>query len=49
MIEASSILELRMKPERLTGEIGRFLDECWNEPASASSPRSRGRGRAASA
>src|SRR3954470_7395881 len=49
MIEASSILELRIKPERLTGEIGRFLDECWREPATASSPRRRGRGRAASA
>jgi hypothetical protein len=47
MIEASSMLELRIKPERLTGEIGRFLDECWSEPASASS--SRRRGRAASA
>jgi pimeloyl-ACP methyl ester carboxylesterase len=43
MIEASSMLELRIKPERLTGEIGRFLDECWREPASASSPRRRGR------
>jgi pimeloyl-ACP methyl ester carboxylesterase len=53
MIEASSILELRIKPERLTGEIGRFLDECWREPASASSSRggsrSRSRRRAASA
>jgi pimeloyl-ACP methyl ester carboxylesterase len=43
MIEASSILELRINPERLTGEIGRFLDECWREPVSASSPRGRGR------
>jgi hypothetical protein len=43
MIEASSILELRINPERLTGEIGRFLDECWREPAKASSPRRRGR------
>jgi pimeloyl-ACP methyl ester carboxylesterase len=49
MIEASSMLELRIKPERLTGEIGRFLDECWREPAAASSPRGRTRGRAASA
>src|SRR3954451_1635202 len=48
MIEASSILELRINPERLTGEIARFLDECWREPASASSPSGR-RGRAASA
>src|SRR3954452_1898906 len=47
MLEASSILELRLRPERLTGEIGRFLDECWSESASASSPRGRGRGRRA--
>jgi pimeloyl-ACP methyl ester carboxylesterase len=50
MIEASSMLELRIQPERLTGEIARFLDECWREPASASSPRGRGgRRRAVSA
>jgi pimeloyl-ACP methyl ester carboxylesterase len=41
MIEASSILELRIKPERLTGEIGRFLDECWREPASSTGTRRR--------
>jgi pimeloyl-ACP methyl ester carboxylesterase len=41
MIEASSILELRLRPERLTGEIGRFLDECWREPASAGTRRRR--------
>jgi pimeloyl-ACP methyl ester carboxylesterase len=46
MVEASSMLELRMKPDRLTGEIAGFLDECWREPASARSPRRR---RAASA
>jgi pimeloyl-ACP methyl ester carboxylesterase len=46
MVEASSMLELRMKPERLTGEITRFLDECWREPATATGPRRR---RAASA
>jgi pimeloyl-ACP methyl ester carboxylesterase len=48
MIEASSILELRINPERLTGEIGRFLDECWSKPATAS-PSSSRRRRAASA
>ena len=31
LIEANSILELRLAPERLTGEIARFLDECWRE------------------
>ncbi|MEA2441556.1 MAG: hypothetical protein QOH76_2980 [Thermoleophilaceae bacterium] len=49
MIEASSILELRINPARLTGEIGRFLDECWSEPASASPRNTRRRRRAASA
>jgi pimeloyl-ACP methyl ester carboxylesterase len=29
LIEASSILELRLSPERLTGEIVEFIDGCW--------------------
>jgi pimeloyl-ACP methyl ester carboxylesterase len=29
LVEASSILELRLTPDRLTGEIADFLDECW--------------------
>ena len=29
LIEANSILELRLAPARLTEEIARFLDECW--------------------
>ena len=42
LIEANSILELRLAPARLTGEIARFLDECWRRPADAvkSPPRS---------
>ncbi len=32
LVEASSILELRITPERLTREITRFVDECWSEP-----------------
>jgi hypothetical protein len=35
LVQASSILELRISPERLTGEIGDFLDTCW-------APRRRG-------
>jgi pimeloyl-ACP methyl ester carboxylesterase len=35
LIEANSILELRLAPARLTGEIARFLDECWRSPADA--------------
>jgi pimeloyl-ACP methyl ester carboxylesterase len=29
LLEASSIIELRVAPERLTGEIAAFIDECW--------------------
>jgi pimeloyl-ACP methyl ester carboxylesterase len=32
LVEASSILELRMAPERLTGEITGFIDRCWGGP-----------------
>jgi len=40
LLEANSLLELREAPERLTGEIARFIDECWR-PVKA--PVSRGR------
>lgn len=29
LIEASSIIELRLWPKRLTAEIAAFIDECW--------------------
>jgi pimeloyl-ACP methyl ester carboxylesterase len=29
LVEANSLLELRVSPERLTGEISAFVDECW--------------------
>jgi pimeloyl-ACP methyl ester carboxylesterase len=29
LLEADSILELRIAPERLTNEIAGFIDECW--------------------
>jgi pimeloyl-ACP methyl ester carboxylesterase len=29
LVQADSIIELRASPERLTGEIAGFLDECW--------------------
>jgi pimeloyl-ACP methyl ester carboxylesterase len=29
LVDANSILELRLTPERLTNEIARFVDECW--------------------
>jgi pimeloyl-ACP methyl ester carboxylesterase len=33
LVEASSILELRLTPERLTAEISDFVDECFRAPA----------------
>jgi hypothetical protein len=29
LLEADSLMELRMHPERLTGEIAGFLDDVW--------------------
>jgi pimeloyl-ACP methyl ester carboxylesterase len=29
LLRATSLLELRLSPERLTTEIGEFVDECW--------------------
>lgn len=29
LMQAHSLIELRVAPERLTNEIGQFLDECW--------------------
>ena len=29
LLQANSILELRLAPERLTNEIAEFVDECW--------------------
>jgi pimeloyl-ACP methyl ester carboxylesterase len=44
LVEASSILELRVAPERLTDEIASFVEQCWR-PRRAD----RARGRAARA
>jgi pimeloyl-ACP methyl ester carboxylesterase len=41
LVEASSILELRLTPERLTGEIGDVLDECWKPRRRSGASRSR--------
>ncbi|MGD0455229.1 MAG: alpha/beta hydrolase [Solirubrobacteraceae bacterium] len=32
LLQANSLLELRMHPERLTGEIAAFVDELWKKP-----------------
>ena len=46
LVEATSMLEFRFTPERLTGELARFLDECWR-PTEAREPRSKRRARRA--
>jgi pimeloyl-ACP methyl ester carboxylesterase len=33
LVDANSILELRLAPERLTTEIARFIDDCWRPTA----------------
>jgi pimeloyl-ACP methyl ester carboxylesterase len=49
LVDANSILELRLAPERLTGEIARFIDDCWRPTAherrtrSGSAPTKRNR------
>ena len=35
LVEASSILELRLAPERLTNAIADFIDECWESERTA--------------
>jgi len=32
LVQANSVLEMRMHPERLTEEIGMFLDDVWDAP-----------------
>ena len=43
LIEAGSIVELRVWPERLTREIAAFVDECWKPRPAARRPSGRGR------
>jgi pimeloyl-ACP methyl ester carboxylesterase len=33
LLQANSLVELRMQPQRLTGEIAAFVDEVWSRPA----------------
>src|SRR3954452_20502638 len=39
LIEASSLLELRVAPRRLTGEIAGFVEQCWRPRAARSRAR----------
>ena len=43
LVEASSLLELRLSPERLTGEIVSFIDAAWGGPPAAPPDRAHGR------
>jgi pimeloyl-ACP methyl ester carboxylesterase len=39
MVEAGSILEMRLSPKRLTDEVARFVDECWVPDAAPAARR----------
>ena len=48
LLDANSILELRLTPERLTNEIADFVEQSWSPPRQVSRPHSRQRRSAAS-
>jgi len=48
LVDANSIMELRVRPARLTAKIAEFVDECWDRGAVAA-PKRRRRTRAAGA
>src|SRR3954470_22792506 len=39
LLEAHSVIELRLAPERLTNEIAAFLDDCWKPKAASKRSR----------
>jgi pimeloyl-ACP methyl ester carboxylesterase len=41
LLQANSLVELRLQPERLTGEIAAFLDEIWGTSAGRKAPAKR--------
>lgn len=43
LLEADSLVELRLKPDRLTAEIADFLDEVWSAPKRRTVPGARRR------
>jgi pimeloyl-ACP methyl ester carboxylesterase len=43
LIDANSIIELRVSPERLTGKIAEFVEECWAGPTASRRTRSAAR------
>jgi hypothetical protein len=46
LVDANSLIELRLSPERLTGKIAAFVDECWGDSATGSGGRRARAGRA---
>ncbi len=48
LIEANSLVELRLQPERLTDEIAAFLDELWGPPRTKRAARGSSRAKAGS-
>lgn len=43
LLQAKSVMELRLRPERLTGEIAQFLDAVWDTATTTTGSRSRRR------
>ena len=43
LIDANSIIELRVSPERLTRKIAAFVEECWDGSSSAEPARTAAR------
>lgn len=41
LVEAESIVEMRVRPERITAEIAEFVDQCWKLKRAAPRPRKR--------
>ena len=39
LIDANSIIELRVRPARLTAKIAEFVDECWDGVSAAPAAR----------
>jgi pimeloyl-ACP methyl ester carboxylesterase len=49
LLDANSIIELRLRPERLTAEIAEFVDSCWKPSRATRAKGSRAKGKSRSA
>src|SRR5271166_3490291 len=45
LLQANSLVELRLHPERLTGEIAAFIDEVWSKPSAKRAKRATSAGK----